>query len=164
MGSIHFEGAQMFGSLSDSLGVKSGLALTDAEIREILRRADGHGFEDFVDVEPEEWVRVESVLYESMFEYLLFAVGRLKKPNNVPGTIALYHKYKTRPKQLKVVYKLSGAFTDFLNKALKDPTLGPGQRDQPHPGSMLKAIEEHGHLGLEIAEHLVESLNISAHH
>jgi hypothetical protein len=84
----------MFGSLSDTVGLKSGLALTDAEIRKILSRADGHGFNDYINVEPEHWVRVESVIYESMFEYLLYAVGRLKKPNNAPTTIALFHKYK----------------------------------------------------------------------
>jgi restriction system protein len=159
MGSITFQAETMFGSLSDNVGVKSGLALTDIEIREMLGRAEHNAFEEYIEAEGEDWLRVESVVYESMFEYLLFSVGRLKKPNNPPPIAALYHKYKKRPKELEVMYKISDAFTAFLNRAMEDPTLGRRKGIDPSP-FMQKAADEYGLLGLDIASSLIENFAI----
>lgn len=155
MGSISFQAATMFGSLSDGIGVESGLALNGDELRRLLARDERGRFNEYVECDPEDWLRIESVTYEDMAEFLLYSVGRLERPRNNAGIGRLYHKYKHDSATLEVFYKLSGELTDFLNAAIADPKLKPGEKLDPSP-FILRASERHGALGLDIAAELIE--------
>jgi len=159
MGSINFEAASMFGSLSDVIGTKSGLALNGQRLRGLLARDEYDRFVEYVDLDEDDWVRIESVVYEDMVEFLLYSVGRLERPDNPMPIAGLYHKYKGDPKALELVYEISEGFTDFLNDLLSEPNLPPGHKIDPSP-FMRRCFDEHGKLGLDIANDLITSYAI----
>ncbi|WP_316980405.1 restriction endonuclease [Shumkonia mesophila] len=159
MGSINFEATAMFGSLSDIVGTKSGLALNEQRLRTLLARDEYGRFGEYLEFDDDDWVRIESVVYEDMVEFLLYSVGRLERPDNPMPVIGAYHKYKHDPKALELVYKISDGFTGFLNNALADPDLGRGDKIDPSP-FMRKCHDEYGKLGLDIAYDLITSYAI----
>ena len=157
MGSINFPVASMFGTLSDVVGTKSGLALNRQQLAELLGRDER--FQEFQALSDDGWVRIHSSLAEEMIEFLLFSVGRLERINNPLPIASLVHKYKKQPAKLKIVYALSEEFLDFLEKALSNPDLKPGDKIDPSP-FMLKCLKEHGRLGLEISNDLITNYAI----
>ena len=64
MGSINFSAEAMFGSLSDFVGVKSGLALSKPRIIQIF--TDHERFTDYADAPDEAWVRIR---HATQFEF-----------------------------------------------------------------------------------------------
>lgn len=159
MGSIIFEAASMFGSLSDVIGTKSGLALNEPQLKDLLARDDHERFQELLDLQEEAWIRIESVVFEEMVEFLLYSVGRLERINNPMPVTGLYHKYKNDPAAIKLVYKISKGFTDFLNDTMSDPDLGPGHKIDPTP-FMRECFDEHGKLGLDIADEFITNFAI----
>ena len=99
MGSINFPVASMFGTLSDVVGAKSGLALNRQQLAELLGRDDR--FQEFQALSDDGWVRIHSSLAEEMVELLLFSVGRLERINNPLPIASLVHRYKKRPAKLR---------------------------------------------------------------
>lgn len=148
MGSITFSGGSLFGSVSDAVGVKSGLALNKKQIVDILKKHNR--FEEFLDINDENVIRIHSTEYESFFHLLLYAVGRLESPIVLPGTIAVFHKYKKDPKANKIREEVGKLYLEFWNNILKDPNLKRGATIDPTP-FMNKCFELFGKLGLEIS-------------
>ena len=157
MGSINFPVASMFGTLSDVVGTKSGLALNRQQLAELLGRDER--FQEFQALSDDGLVRIHSSLAEEMIEFLLFSVGRLERINNPLPIASLVHKYKKRPAKLKIVYALSEEFLGFLEKTLSNSDLKPGDKIDPSP-FMLKCLKEHGRLGLEISNDLITNYAI----
>ena len=146
----------MFGSLSDVVGSKSGLALNERDLRALLGREEDERFVHYLSMREDGWVRIESVVYEDMAECLLYAVGHLERRHNpLPGG-DLYWKYRNDSKILELVNTISHKFTEFLNRILDDPSLGRGHRIDVSP-FVRKCLEEHGRKGFEIAHNLVSS-------
>ena len=71
----------MFGSRSDVVGTKSGLALNRQQLGELLGRDER--FREFQELRDGDWVRIESVTAEEMIKFLLFSVGRLERINTI---------------------------------------------------------------------------------
>ena len=133
MGSIHFEVASMFGSLSDVVGSKSGLALNERDLRALLAREEDERFVEYLAMQEDDWVRIESVVYEDMVECLLYSVGRLERRHNPLLGGDLYRKYRNDAKTLELVYKISDEFTEFMDRVLDDPSLGRGHKIDVSP-------------------------------
>jgi restriction system protein len=152
MGSINFSAASMFGTLSDVVGTKSGLALNRRQLAELLGRDER--FQEFQALGDDDWVRIHSSTAEEMIEFLLFSVGRLERINNPFLIERLLHKYKKKPAKLTIVYAISEEFIDFLNETLANPDLKRGDRIDPSP-FMLKCLKKHGRLGFEISNDLI---------
>ena len=140
MGAMLFEAPAMFGSLSDIVGTKSGLALNGQQLRDLLARDQDERFGEYLDLCDEDWVRIRSENFEEIVEFLLYSVGRLEHDRNPMPVAGLYHRYKHDPSAVKLVHKISGAYTDFLNEALSDPKLKPGHKIDPSP-FMLKCLD-----------------------
>jgi hypothetical protein len=157
MGSIRFSAASMFGSLSDVVGTKSGLALNRQQLGELLGRDER--FREFQELGDDDWVRIESVTAEEMIEFLLFSVGRLERMNNPLPLAHLYHKYKGDPAKLKVVYSISKAFIDFLGETLANPDLKRGDEIDP-TAFIRRCLASYGRLGLEISNDLITNYAI----
>ena len=149
----------MFGSLSDAVGVQSGLALNDGQLRTLLARDEYGRYAEFVDLQDDDWVRIESVTFEEMFEFLLYSVGRLERPDNPLAIATLMHRYKGNPKKLKVIHAISGRFPEFLNRALANPDLKRGDKIDPTP-FLLESLDEFGRFGFEVADQLVTGFAI----
>jgi len=168
MGAINFEASAMFGSLSDIIGTKSGLALNKPQIIDLLARDEDGSFHEFLEFEgDEDWVRIRSETFEAMVEFLLFSVGRLERPVNLMPGVRQYHQYKHDPSALKIVHEIAERFHDFLDVALRNPELAPGQKIDPTP-FIQKCVDEYGKLGLEIADQFISDfairLEISSSH
>ena len=146
----------MFGSLSDVVGSKSGLALNEHDLRALLAREEDERFVHYLAMHEDDWVRIESVVYEDMVECLLYSVGRLERRHNpLPGG-DLFRKYRNDAKTPELVSRISDDFTEHLNRILDDPSLGRGHKIDVAP-FVRKCFEEHGSQGFEIAYNLVSS-------
>src|SRR5262245_50614536 len=128
MGSANFSAESMFGSLSDVVGVKSGLALSKPRILEIFANDDR--FARYADVPDDAWVRIESVIYQEIVELLLFAVGRLEKINNVGPMATLLRKYGREPETVKVITGVGELFVAFM-KGLDFESMPTGTKIDP---------------------------------
>ena len=155
MGSISFQATSMFGSLSDVVGTKSGLALNDQQLCGLLARDEYERFQKYLGLGDDDWVRIELVTYDEMVEFLLYSVGRLERPNNRLPSSGLRHKYKHDPSALEIAYKISGEFSDFLNATLADPDL----KLDPRP-FMRRCLKCYGRLGLDMADELITSFAV----
>ena len=159
MGSIHFEVASMFGSLSDVVGSRSGLALNESDVRALLAREEDERFVEYLALQEDDWVRLNSVVYEDMVECLLYRVGRLERRHNpLPGG-DLYRKYRNDRKALELVSRISDEFTKFMDEVLDDPSHGRGHKIDATP-FVITCLKEHGIQGFEIANNLVEGLAV----
>lgn len=143
----------MFGSLSDVIGVKSGLALSKLRIIEIFN--DHERFTNYADVPDEAWVRIESITYEEMIELLLYAVGRLDQIDNLPPLPALRRKYGTDPKTTEIVYGIARIFTNFM-KSLGFANMPPGSMIDPGP-FMKEATRCYGKIGLDMSFDFIQA-------
>jgi restriction system protein len=155
MGSINFSGAEMFGSLSDAVGSKSGLALNRRHIVDFLE-ADGR-FSDIVDAGDEDWVRVHSSVYEEMAEVLLFKVGRLERLNNLNPLASLLQKYGRTPKVVEKATDIAKLFMEFF-EGLDLSKTQPGTGVDPTP-FLIEALNRHGRKGFAMANDFLAAYN-----
>lgn len=155
MGSINFFGSEMFGSLSDAVGSKSGLALTRTHIAEIFQE-DGR-FTEFIDAEEDDWIRVHSVVYEEMAELLLFKVGRLEQIGNVHPLASLLRKYGRARKVVDVGTDISKLFMEFY-ESLELSQMQRGSSIDPTP-FLISVFEKHGRKGVDMAVDFLAAYN-----
>ena len=149
----------MFGSLSDVVGSKSGLALNERDLRALLAREEDERFVEYLAMQEDDWVRIESVVYEDMVECLLYSVGRLERRHNpLPGG-DLYRKYRNDAKTLELVSTISDEFTKFMNRVLDDSSLGRGHKIDVTP-FVRTCLEAYGRKGFEIGSNLVDSFAV----
>lgn len=153
MGSINFSAGAMFGSLSDYVGAKSGLALSRPHIIQIF--SDHDRFTDYAEAPDEAWVRLESVAYEEMIELLLYAVGRLEQVDNLLPLPALRRKYGTDPKTAEIIYGIADIFAAYI-KSLDLDNMPRGSTIDPGP-FMQEATRRYGRLGLEMSYDLIQA-------
>lgn len=146
----------MFGSLSDVVGVKSGLALSKLRIIEIF--ADHERFTGYADAPDEAWVRIESIVYEDIIELLLYAVGRLEQVDNLPPLPALRRKYGTDPKTTEIVYGIAHIFTAYM-KSLDLANMPPGSMIDPDP-FMKEATRCYGKIGLDMSFDFIQAQGV----
>lgn len=99
MGAIWLSVTEFFEGLSEGIGYKSGLVLDETDIRGLLR--DEPSYEEYAELPGDSGLRIRSELYEGIFEYLLFRVGRVEAPVNAPPVAQAYHKYKGSKDALK---------------------------------------------------------------
>ena len=159
MGFINTEAATILGTLSDFVGVKSGLALNEQALLTLLGR-DEHGrFDDYLALPEGAWVRIDSVVYEEMAEFLLYSVGRLERLNNLVPFAVVYHRYKHDKTALDLFNTISRSCIDFFNSVLADTSRPRGGAIDPTP--FLRACRErHGSEGLRIAHDVLTAIAI----
>lgn len=149
----------MFGSLSDVVGTKSGLALNERDLRTLLAREEDERFSEYLSMHEHDWVRIESIVYEDMVECLLYSVGRLERRHNpLPGG-DLYRKYRDDAKALEMLNAISDDFNKFISRSLDDSNLRRGQAIDVSPFVRL-CLERYGRKGLEIADNLVSGFAV----
>lgn len=157
MGAIHIKSGILFGMFSDLVGTKSGLALNMEELYDLL--AGSPAFEEYIDMAPEEFVRIRSEDLEAMGEYFLYKVGYLEKPfNSSPGIMA-YHRYKGDPDKLNVYQNVYEDFINFMSEILANKNNQRGTSIDPEP-FMKKNALRYGKLGLDIAYELIVGMDI----
>lgn len=156
MGSIIFSGQAMFGSLSDFIGSKSGLALTQSRIIKIFD--DDGRFTEFLDLVDDAPVRIDSVTYKEMVELLLHSVGRLEKLVNHPPMVSLLQKFGRDKETLSKAANIGELFLAF-HKGLDLNSMPKGSQIDPSP-FLKAATEAYGRLGLDMAYEFLASIEV----
>jgi restriction system protein len=152
MGAIWLSGASLFGSLSDFIGTKSGLALNRDQIGDIFCR-DGR-FEMLHKFSDDEMLRLRSERFEEMIELLLFSVGRLERINNPLPFASVYHKHKKNKLNMKIVYKIGNSWIEFLEEEINNPNLKRGEKIDPSR-FLINSLRSYGKFGFEIAKDIM---------
>ena len=156
MGSMTMLTGTLFGSLSDFVGAKSGLALNRGEINKLLTDHNGYtGYNEYADG---IWVRIESVTYEEMAETLLFGVGRLEERDNYLPVASLFKTYGREGANAKLAIEVAHQFTAFMKKAVAvaEASKNIGARIEPSP-FLQQCYDQHGKLGAEMAMIVIKS-------
>jgi restriction system protein len=158
MGSINFSIGAMFGSLSEVVGTKSGLALTKPHIIEIFDN-DGR-FLEYGNLPEDNNVRIESITYEEMVELLLYSVGRLEKLNNQMPIATLLHKYGHKAEIFEIIKGVSGLFLSFMKDKMRDGA--PNQTKIDPREFMTTAFHRYGQIGLDMAYDTIRAMSVQA--
>ncbi len=120
MGSVHFSPGELYGTLSEIVGCKSGLALSREDIDRFLKASDEvDEFTDYLSGSDDSYLRIESIVFEAMVATLLYQVGVLESPSVVPSYIRLYHAYKDDRATRELYEALAAKWTDFVNTTLE---------------------------------------------
>jgi restriction system protein len=115
VGAINFSGRQFVGSFGEATGYKSGLAINEDELRQILEQG-GYG-----DVWPEyddQWVRIRSEALEEMFAWTLAQVGAGPAVHVVHPMAFAYHRLKHDPALLAALEDVGRRYIDFLQASM----------------------------------------------
>lgn len=154
MGSILIQSSSLPVRTSEIIGYKSGLALNNNELKELIPAE----YLDLYDTQSDDLLRIRSEEFEEIISNILYKLGRLRSPQPGFSHIHLYHKVKSDPKKLEVYQNTTELLFDFLpaaleeNRKTKAPTLDPTPFIQ-------EAHKKWGKQGLEMAYELVMGLN-----
>jgi restriction system protein len=158
MGAIWLSTEEFFEGLSERIGYKSGLVLDATDIRGLLKSEPA--YEEYAALAEDDGLRIRSEVYEGVFEYLLFRVGRLESPVNLPPVAHAYHRYKNDKKKLKQAMAIESHFTAFLEKALDSPENKERKAIDPIP-FILEMGKEFGASGMKMAFEAVDAFSLA---
>lgn len=118
MGTILCNRLDLITTLSETIGYKSGLALSKDEIIERLPE-----YNDYLTGDNEDGLRVRSDVFEGMVLELLYKLGNIHSPKSKPIILELYQKYSDTPANQELLAKI----IELLNKYLSENQ----REDQP---------------------------------
>jgi len=152
MGAIWFRGAEFVASLSEMIGFKTGLALSEERLHAILDDIDASLWPPSDDLE----MRIRSESFEEVFVGVLHRLGAGPPRPMVSPIWEVERRNEDDPARLVVVQALGPQLQEFLTDALS--------MEQPpsgiDPSSFLAAAENsHGPIGREIGLELLEAIN-----
>lgn len=157
MGSMNFLSGELTNVIGETIGYKSGMALSREEFADLL---SGEGDLPDLFMQPDnKWIRLHSSEFEELYYLILYKLGHTDSREPVfPWGGASYHKYKKMPKGEKVylgVLEIRNRILPVeIEKAVKNGT------KLVDPTSLLEqAFDKYGKLGLEIADELITGMN-----
>jgi restriction system protein len=149
MGGIWLKTREFGGALSEKAGYKSGLALSEERLREIIR--DG-GYEGLWPAE-DGLMRIRSEEFEEVFAYVLHRLGVGPAIFEPTPMIAVWHRVKDDPPRLEFFEAIGPQFVEFLQHAAASDAPGPVD-----PEPFVRAVaKSHGEAGARMAIELVKS-------
>lgn len=152
MGALWFLGREFVPVLSETVGYKSGLALSAEQLQEIVESLGlGGSWPD----EKDSWYRIRSEAYEELFAGVLGHLG-VGLPRRVFSPLSdVYHRAKRDP-ELRAAYDaLTPIYVQWLGSATASAT--PGDKIDPRP--FLIEAERCGEPGIRIAKDLLRTTN-----
>jgi restriction system protein len=154
MGAIWFRTREFGGILGEAAGYRSGLALTEARLRELLKEGD------FGELWPEadEMMRIRSEEFEEVHWYLLYRLGVASSPHFEPNPVgAAWRRAKDEPLRAAVFEPVAEAFTEFLGGQIE-----PGGVIDPRP-FVVEMTAVHGPAGGLVALDLMKATAEALH-
>jgi restriction system protein len=152
MGAIVFRGGEFVPALSETVGYKSGLALDEERLREIV---DELGLGGYWPGDADAWYRIRSEEYEELFAGILGQLGAGPRRRIVSPLIDAFHRAKKDPEQRAVFDAIAPLYTKFLQSSTA--AAAPGTKIDPRP--FLVEAEKHGADGVRMAIELLELTN-----
>lgn len=158
MGRILFRGAEFVAYLSEGVGFKTGLALSEERLHALLDDIDTRLWPQSHDLEMS--IRAEE--FEEVFVGILSRLGA-GPPRVIFPIWEVRERNENDPARLAVVEGLEPRLDEFVDHAIGLGFLDDAIRmEQPpsDPSSLIAAAEEsHGVIGREIAQQFVEAVN-----
>lgn len=114
MGTILCSRIELITTISETIGYKSGLALSRNEI--IGRLPD---YKDYFSGNDEDGLRIKSDVFEGMILELLHKIGNIPSPKSTPIILELYQKYSDKPAHQELLVKIIELFNGYLSKNQK---------------------------------------------
>jgi restriction system protein len=150
---INVSTEEFYESLTEIVGIKSGLVLDRRDVIALLK--EDEQMEEYAKLKRRSGLRIRSEVYEDVIEYLLFRVGRLERRFNPPPGVAVFHKYKRNRRLHKIAQGVGEQFTAFLEAVANDP-----EAKSIDPTSLVNDAEaKYGVQGALIALEYVDSLH-----
>ena len=115
MGAIVFRGREFVPALSETVGYKSGLALDENKLREIVVEL---GFGEYWPAEPDGWYRIRSEEYEELFAGILGHLGAGPPPRVYLPLSEILHRVKHDDEQRAVFDAIAPEYTEWLQTAV----------------------------------------------
>lgn len=155
MGSINFTAGTMIGSLSDTVGSKTGLALTKDRLIELLERRQVKLVQDLRALGDDDWVRIHSSAFEEAVESLLYSLGALESERNLMPMAALLKKFGRA--DMEIANGVGQIFVEFMENTWDYKRTERGHLD---PAPFMKACaERYGRTGLDMAFEFIQSFS-----
>lgn len=115
MGTILCSRSELITTLGETIGYKSGLALSKDEIIERLPE-----YSDYLVGHDEDGIRIRSDVFEGMVLELLYKLGNIPSPKSKPIILELYQKYSDTPANQDLLAKIIELFSEYLSENQKD--------------------------------------------
>lgn len=153
--SLFFESKTLADTLSETVGYKSGLALS---ITEICDHLQGTHFPDIIQISEKQEICIDSEEYEQMFYKLLHKIGHTEEEYDGDKTgIGLFHKYKD--KSSEEWCGVTELFAEMMPQILEE-TVNTGQNSIDPTPYLQACVEQYGLVGLEIAVGRLQAYNL----
>ena len=120
MGTIKCTRDEVFETLSECVGYKSGLILSNEQI--VLHLGE---WTSLLEGDRNEIIRIRSEEYEEMTMQILYKIGSISNPRLLPPPIALYHEHKDDAKLLDIAMQVVGLLTEMYPALETKTTEGP---------------------------------------
>lgn len=154
MGSVSFTPKILADTLSETVGYKTGIALS---IRQMCDHLAGTEFPDVILASEQQVVRLHSVAFDDLFYELLHRVGHTEEKfdGDITG-IWQFHKYKgTRSKEYLGVLEL---FSEMFPALVQETEKAGTKSIDPTP-FIYACFERYGKVGLDIAMEKIDAIN-----
>lgn len=99
MSNLNLSRAILVGMITESVGCKTGLALSREKAGNLL----GPRFRELWEGEDDRWLRIPSIDYAELYAQLLYKVGYTSSPEIFAPWEPLYDRYKNDPDALKTL-------------------------------------------------------------
>ena len=152
MGAIVFRGREFAPALSETVGYKSGLALDEDRLHQLVRDV---GYGNYWPDDADAWYRIRAEEYEELFAGVLGRLGTGPPQRVFSPLIEGFHRAKRDPEQRAVFDTIASLYTEFLKASVAQAS--PGEKIDPRP--FLHQAEGHGEAGVGIAIELLELTN-----
>jgi restriction system protein len=152
MGAIVFRGREFVPALSETVGYKSGLAVSAERLREIVYEL---GLGDYWPDDDAGWYRIRAENYEELFAGILGHLGAGPTRRIISPVGEMFHRTKHDPEQAALFNAIGSLYVEFLQTSTAGEK--PGAKIDPRP--LLVQAAEHGEQGVRMALELLELTN-----
>lgn len=152
----------MIDMLLEIAAFKAGVVLTEDEV---IKLVAGSSIGDGFLVSNKIGGRTDSVEIEETVALLLYQLGNIDSPSNMPITVKLFHKYKSDPAQLEILQGVESLYLETVGNLIAEAKAAQA----PHgtlldPGPFLHPVaEKYGQVGLDMAMEIISGVNNDMH-
>lgn len=152
---INLSATAFYNFLIEIVGYKCGIALTRAELRQILIE---NQYAEYAFRHARGGVRIHSVDMEDIIYDLMKHFGRLAKDFSRFPTIDMFHKYKHDPKLSAIYQAVMEIWIEHAEADLRQRTPDNKEPIDPTP-AMMKVFDQYGQQGLDLLMETLQGLH-----
>ena len=160
MGHIVLSRQAMVDNLTETVGYKAGIVVSEAKLPKLLKDYDAALAKKIGD-DTHPGFRFHSSEVQNIVAHLLYKVGNIDDPSTVMSTIQLYHRVKDSPYDLACYHHVMECYSQFMKDMMKNPP-SPGTALDPEK-FMRASMDPFGTTGLDMAMDVIKGLNRDLH-